>query len=47
MSSLGFKGSATWGLRGFNWVPVRGLNLSCHNKEAILFTVDPYDGNLN
>ena len=30
-----------------NWVLVQEFNLSCHNKEAILFTIDPYYGNLN
>ena len=29
------------------WVLVKGLNLSYHNKETILFTIDPYCGNLN
>ena len=24
------------------WVPGRGFNLSCHNKETVLFTIDPY-----
>ena len=26
---------------------VRGFNLSYHNKETILFTIDPQYGNLN
>ena len=29
------------------WVLVRGFNLSYHKKETILFTIDPYYGNLN
>ena len=30
------------------WDPVKGLNLSYHNTETLLFTrVDPYYGNLN
>ena len=29
------------------WVLVRGFNLSYHNKDTILFTVDPHYGNLN
>ena len=29
-----------------NWVFVNGFNFSCHNKKTILFTVDPYYGNL-
>ena len=29
------------------WVLVKGFNLSYHNKETILFTTDPYYGNLN
>ena len=40
-------------LRGFfswsflTWVLVTELNLSYHNKEAPVFTLDPYHGNLN
>ena len=30
-----------------NWVLVKGFNLSYYNKETILFTIDPYYGNLN
>ena len=30
-----------------DWVLVYGLNLSYRNKETILFTIDPYYGNLN
>ena len=26
---------------------VKGINLSYHNKETVLFTIDPYYGNLN
>ena len=29
------------------WALVKGFNLSYHNKEAILFTIDPHYGNLN
>ena len=29
-----------------NWVLVRGFNLSCHNKETMLCTIDPQYGNL-
>ena len=29
------------------WVLVRGLNLSYHNQETILFTIDSHCGNLN
>ena len=29
------------------WVLVKGCNLSGHYKETILFTIVPYDGNLN
>ena len=28
------------------WVLVKGFNLSYHDKETILFTIDPYYGNL-
>ena len=31
----------------FFWALGKRLNLSYHNKETILLTVDPYDGNLN
>ena len=33
----------------FDWVLAEGFNLSYHNKdkETILFTIDPYYGNLN
>ena len=27
------------------WVLAKGLNLSCYNKEAISFTMDPRYGN--
>ena len=30
-----------------NWVLVRGLDLSYHKRETILFIIDPYYGNLN
>ena len=30
-----------------SWGLVKGLNLSYYNKETILFTIDPYYGNLN
>ena len=30
-----------------DWVLVKGFNLSYHNKETILFTIDPHYGNLN
>ena len=30
-----------------SWVLVQGLNLSYHNKETIIFTIDPYSGILN
>ena len=29
------------------WVLVKELHLNYHNKETILFTIDPYDGNSN
>ena len=29
------------------WVLVKGLNLSYQNKETLLFTMDPYHGDLN
>ena len=29
------------------WALAKGCNLSYQNKETILFTVDPDDGNLN
>ena len=29
------------------WVIVKGFNLSYQNRETILFTIDPYYGNLN
>ena len=32
---------------GLYWVLVRGFHLSYHHKETILFTIDPYYGNLN
>ena len=33
---------------GADWVPVRGFNLSYHDKETIFFTNRPlYYGNLN
>ena len=50
MGQWGFGGSQVFGLSmlGISWVLVRGLILSCHNKEAILFTtIDPYYGNCN
>ena len=28
------------------WVLVQGFNVSYHNEETILFTIDPYYGNL-
>ena len=28
-----------------SWVLVKGLNLSYHTKEIILFSIDPYYGN--
>ena len=28
------------------WVLVKGFNVSYHNKETIVFTKDPYHGNL-
>ena len=28
------------------WLLVKGFNLHDHNKETILFTIDPYYGNL-
>ena len=31
---------------GMLWVLIEGFILSYYNKEAILFTVDPYYGNL-
>ena len=31
----------------FTWVLVKEFNLSYHNKETILFTIDPQYGNLN
>ena len=30
-----------------NWVLVKGLNNSYHNKETVLYTIDPYYGKLN
>ena len=33
--------------RMVSWALAKGLNLSYHKKEAILFTIDPYHGNLN
>ena len=32
---------------GMHWVLAKGFNLSYHNKETILLTIDPYYGNLN
>ena len=29
------------------WVLVKGFSLSYHNKETILFTIDPHYGSLN
>ena len=29
------------------WILVKGFKLSYDNKETILFTIDPYYGNLN
>ena len=29
------------------WVLVRGFNLSYHNEDTILVTIDPYSGSLN
>ena len=29
------------------WVLVKGVHLSCHDKETKVFEVDPYFGNLN
>ena len=29
------------------WALVKGFSFSCHNKETILFTIDPHSGNLN
>ena len=34
-------------IRDRSWALVKGFNLSYYNKETILFTVDPYNGNLN
>ena len=34
-------------LQRASWVRVKELNLSYHNEETILFTIDPYYGNLN
>ena len=34
-------------VRNANTALVRGFNLSYHNKETILFTLDPHYGNLN
>ena len=31
----------------FCWAVVKGFNLSYRNKETLLFTIDPYYGNLN
>ena len=31
---------------GMSWAPVNEINLSYHNKETLLFTIDPYYGNL-
>ena len=42
---MGLRHNGVWGL-GFR-VLVEGFNLSCHNQETILFTIDPYYGNLN
>ena len=30
-----------------NWLAVKELKFSCHNKETISFTKQPYHGNLN
>ena len=30
-----------------NWVLVKGFNVSYQNKGTMLFTIDPYYGNLN
>ena len=32
---------------GFGWVLVKEFNGSHHNKETILFNIDPYYGSLN
>ena len=32
---------------GLVWVLVRGFNFSYHNKETIVFSIDPYYGNLS
>ena len=30
-----------------SWVLVKGFNLNYHNKETVLFTIDPHYDNLN
>ena len=34
-------------LKPLAWLLVKGFNLSYYNKEALLFTIDGYSGNLN
>ena len=34
-------------LRGSHWDLAKGFYLSYHNKETILFIMDPYYSNLN
>ena len=40
------KASQTLVSGALNWVLVRGLYISSHNKETILFTKDPHYGNI-
>ena len=43
-----FRLQATLLWRGLiTWVLVKGFHLSYHKKETVLFTIDPYYGNLN
>ena len=44
-SSDGSAASAQLRLSG-NWIAVKGIQLSCYNQEALLFTMYPYCGNL-
>ena len=56
LGSMGLRGCVQehrvlWTLEAIlgdqNWVLVRGLDLSYHKRETILFIIDPYYGNLN